>query len=76
MVAGLAFRNLYRKGAPSLRAILLTADAFGVTFPPGTRLCFSPLADRVGAVRAPAFRFSIPAHHPPRTRPTPCCATG
>ena len=76
MVAGLAFRNLYREGAPSLHAILLTADVFGVTYPPGTRLCSSPFADRVGAVRAPAFRFSIPAHHPPRTRPTPCCATG
>ena len=48
MVAGLAFRNLYREGAPSLHAILLTADVFGVTYPPGTRLCSSPFADRVG----------------------------
>ena len=46
MVAGLAFRNLYREGAPSLHAILLTADVFGVTYPPGTRLCSSPFADR------------------------------
>ena len=35
--AGLAFRNLYRKGAPSLRATLLTADAFGATYSPGSR---------------------------------------
>ena len=32
MVAGLAFRNLYREGAPSLHAILLTADAFEPIF--------------------------------------------
>ena len=37
MVAGLAFRNLYREGASSLHALLLTADAFGVTFSPGSR---------------------------------------
>ena len=59
MVAGLAFRNLYREGAPSLHAILLTADVFGVTYPPGTRLCSSPFADRRDAVRVPAVRFSI-----------------
>lgn len=46
MVAGLAFRNLYRKGAPSLRAKLLTADAHGVTYPPGCRLCLSLLRPR------------------------------
>ena len=46
MVAGLAFRNLYREGAPSLHAILLTADVFGVTYPPGTRLCSSPCVTR------------------------------
>ena len=37
MVAGLAFRNLYREGASSLHAIPLTADAFGAIYPPGSR---------------------------------------
>ena len=35
--ARLAFRNLHRKGAPLLLAILLTADVFGATFSPGSR---------------------------------------